>query len=65
MTKPQEIQYGTQPAVNPVVVFGKAPAATEPESEPAHDTEATGGIVPEYAGGDPVPDREPDGPESD
>lgn len=59
-TKPQEIQFGSQPPKPAVVQFGKHPATTETfatspgDSEPSHDAES--GIVPAYAGGDPVPD---------
>lgn len=57
--KPQEVQFGKQPATaNPDVNFGKvAPSGetvtnTPGDSTPDHDP----GIVPEFAGGDPVPD---------
>lgn len=58
MTKPQEVQFGKLPAKDAEVSFGKVPpsvgmvyAPVTPD-DPDHDP----GIVPEYAGGDPVPD---------
>jgi hypothetical protein len=67
--KPQEVQYGKQPATDsPTVVFGKQPAATEviattPQNAPQNAPHNTG-IVPPFLGGSPVPD-EPTGPEND
>jgi hypothetical protein len=68
--KPQNVQFGKQPPTDDAnVSFGKhaetagvethTPGDEAPthddETEPATETK-TGGIVPEFAGGDPVPD---------
>jgi len=49
--KPQDVQFGTQPAKNPDVQFGKHPATDTVNSDPT-----LVGVVPVYAGGDPVPE---------
>ena len=63
--KPQSVQFGKQPPTDsPNVEFGKHVGSAETvthsagDEAPSHDDDGettTGGIVPEFAGGDPVP----------
>lgn len=55
-SKPQAVQFGNQPPKDAEVQFGKVPESDETVSTVVGESDPTLiGVVPVYAGGDPVP----------
>jgi len=56
-SNPQDVQFGNQPPKDAAVVFGKTPETGETNVSVAGDDDpSVVGVVPVYAGGDPVPE---------